>query len=287
MKKILLLLVAFTLCISMCSCDSILKKAKSAVTGEEESEMPEDYIATLENDEYKYELYDSYVKVIAYIAPEGSDTAVTVPSEIDGKPVTTIGSLCFYDTENPVTAVTIPSSVTEIEENAFYYVEGLTEITIPDSVQKIGSRAFAWCNNLESVNFGNGLTEISDFCFNHCVSLKTVSIPSKVNRIGSRAFSYCDGLNEIVIPETVAELGDRVFDTCSNLEYVLFDNESITLGNAVFENCEKNVVISAENSTVKAYCEENGLRWSTSKDVEAIVPGELSDADNSENVSSN
>ena len=281
MKKILVLLIAVMLCISLCSCDSILKKAKSAVTGEEESEMPDDYIATLENDEFKYELYDSYVKLIAYIAPEGSETAVSIPSEIDGKQVTTIGSLCFYDTENAVTAVNIPSSVTTIEENAFYYVDGLTEITIPDSVTKIGSRAFAWCNNLENVNLGNGLTEISDFCFNHCTSLKSFTVPAQITKIGARAFSYCDGLTEIVIPDTVTEMGDRVFDTCPNLEYVYFEGESTVFGNDVFENCEKTVVISPENSSAKSYCEENGLRWSTSKDIEAIFPGETSDSEDS------
>ncbi len=272
MKKILVLLVAVTLCISLCSCDTILKKAKSAVTGEQESEMPDDYIATLENEQFTYELYDSYVKLTKYIAPEGSDTIVYIPSEIDGRPVTCIGSLCFYETENAVTQVIISSSVTTIDENAFYYVDGITEITIPDSVTKIGSRAFAWCNNLETVTIGSGIEEIPEYCFNHCSSLKTVSIPAQITKINTRAFSYCNAMTEVVIPQTVTELGERVFDSCSNLEYVYFEGESTVLGNDVFEKCEKNVVISTESSSAKKYCEDNGLRWSTSKDIEAIVP---------------
>ena len=284
MKRIILLLVSALLCLSLCSCDSILKKAKSAVTGEEISEMPKDYIATLENQEFSYELYDSYVKLIKYIAPEGESTVVNIPSEIDGRPVTTIGSLCFFDTENDVTEVNISFSVTTIEENAFYYSEGITEITIPDNVRKIGSRAFAWCNNLEAVYMGKGLTEIPEFCFNHCSALKNVNIPPQIAKIGTRAFSYCDGLADFVVPSTVTSVGERAFDSCINLEYLFFEGESTIIGANVIDSCEKAIIIAKDSSTAKQYCEENGLRWSVSKDIEAVVPGvEESESDTSEN----
>lgn len=283
MKKILLLLLALMMCISLCSCDSLLKKAKSMVTGEAESEMPRDYIATLENETFAYELYDEYVKLIEYIAPESENTVVDIPTEIDGRPVTVIGSLCFYETANKVTQVNISSSVTTIDENAFYYVEGITAITIPDNVKKIGSRAFAWCNNLETVTLGAGITMIPEFCFNHCSALKTINVPESVTKISTRAFSYCDSLTEFVVPQNVKEIGDRVFDSCTNLEYLYFEGSDTVIGSNLFENSEKTVVISADGSTAKAYCEQNGLRWSTSKDVEAIVPGESSEVENTSN----
>ena len=147
MKKVLLLLLAAALCLSLCSCDSLLKKAKSYVTGVEESEMPDDYITSLENEDFKFDLYKSYVKLTAYI---GEATEVTLPTELEGKPVTVIGSLCFFETVG-VTSVSISSSITTIEESAFYYCDKLTSIVIPDNVTKIGSRAFAWCDSLETV----------------------------------------------------------------------------------------------------------------------------------------
>lgn len=268
MKKILLLLLAAILCLSLCSCDTILKKAKTAVTGEEESEMPEDYIATLENDQFSYEVYEEYIKLTKYTAIE---TSVEIPSEIDGKPVTTIGSLCFHDTEALVTSVNIPSSVTTIEESAFYYADHLLTIRIPDSVTKIGSRAFAWCNSLESVSFGAGVTEIPDYCFNHCASLTTLIIPSKITKIGIRAFSYCDNLIEMVVPSNVLEVGERAFAGCPMLEFVTINNDSVQLGKNIFEECERLSVIASENSNAMNYCAEYQLRWSTSKDIEAII----------------
>lgn len=287
MKRILLLTLVVMLCITLCSCDTILKKAKSMVTGEEEPEMPEDYIATLENDEYSYELYDDYVKIIKYLVKDG-DSAVTIPSEIDGKPVTVIGSLCFHDVETDVVTVNIPSSVITIEESAFYYADKLTSITIPDTVTSLGSRAFAWCNSLETVSFGKGISEIPEYCFNHCASLVTVAIPETITKIGVRAFSYCEKLFEITAPKTVTEIGERAFTGCPSLEYVTFENSALVLGNKLFENSEKIIVISPEGSSGKQYCERNGLRWSTSKDIEAVQLGNVdtSDASNESSTDS-
>lgn len=44
--------------------------------------------------------------------------------------------------------LTIPDSVTSIENWAFGYCESLTSVTIPDSVTSIGHDAFYNCNNL-------------------------------------------------------------------------------------------------------------------------------------------
>lgn len=268
MKKILLLILAAMLCICLCSCDSLLQRAKSAITGEEISQMPDDYIATIENEQYTYELYESYVKIIEYRAEE---TEITIPDEIDGRPVTVIGSLCFFET--PVVSVTIPSSVKTIEASAFYYADALKSITIPDTVERIQMRAFGWCNSLESIVLGSGIAEIPDYCFNHCSALTSVEIPSNVNTIGLRAFSYCEKLSEQVIPATVETVGERAFVSCTALDFITFENPSVTLGASMFDETENVVIIAAENSNAYNYCVENNLRWSTSKSVEAVILG--------------
>ena len=268
MKRLYLVLLTVALCVSLCSCDSILQKAKSAITGEAISEMPADYITTLENEQYTYELYDGYVKIIEYLAEE---TVVTIPSEIDGRPVSVIGSLCFFQTG--IVSVTIPSSVKTIEASAFYYADALKEITIPDTVEKIEMRAFGWCNALESVTVGKGITEIPDYCFNHCASLTTVEIPDNIKTIGVRAFSYCEKLSEQTVPSTVESIKERAFAGCAALEFVTIENESVSLGTKIFDGSDNAVIIAPEGSTAYDYCVENNLRWSTSKAVEAIVLG--------------
>lgn len=280
MKKIILVILAIVLCLSLCSCDSLLQKAKSAVTGTEVSERPKDYVTTLENEEYVYELYESYIKLAEYL---GEEKDVIVPSEIDGKPVKVIGSFCYYETD--LISVKIPSSVETIEEGAFYYVEGLTSVVIPDNVTILEPRAFGWCVALESVKIGNGITEIPDYCFNYCSALKTVTIPSNITKIGVRAFSYCDQLSDITVPDTVESVGDRAFVGCPVLEYVTFKNDSVELGANMFLETPNVVIIANENSNAYNYCVDNNLRWSTSKSVEAIQLGNPNEESESSDIS--
>lgn len=51
--------------------------------------------------------------------------------------------------------VTIPNSVTKINDDAFFLCESLKEIKIPDSVTEIGEGAFARCEFLDKVIFEN------------------------------------------------------------------------------------------------------------------------------------
>lgn len=282
MKRFLLLLLVAVICVTLCSCDTLLKKAKTAVTGVEESKMPEDYLTSAENDDFSYDVYKDYIKVTKYIAEEG-DGEVSVPASIEGKPVKVIGPLCFHDTEIDVITVKIPSSVETIEESAFYYADKLEFIRIPDSVTSIGSRAFAWCNSLKTISFGSGVTEIPSYCFNHCESLETVIIPSKITKIGIRAFSYCTAIKEFIVPSNVSELQERAFDGCNALEYIYINNPEIVIGDYVLNGCENAVVIAADETNAKIYCAEKGIRWSTSKDVPAIIitPDESSAAETS------
>lgn len=277
------------LCVSLCSCENLLNKAKAAVTGTEVSEPPKDYIATLDNGEYTYELYDEYVKIIKYIVEEEEgkevSTDIVIPSEIDNKPVKVIGSLCFYDINIDITTVVIPSSVTTIEEAAFYYADKLVSIEIPDTVTSIEPRAFSWCNSLTSVKIGNGIDTIPNYCFNHCASLTEFIIPENITKIGVRAFSYCENLKEIVIAQQITEVGERAFNGCTSLEFFTVENSSLVFGNELFENCDKLVIIAPQDSTATEYCEKYKLRWSTSKDVEAIVLGNDTSATESVEIS--
>ncbi len=267
MKRIISVLLIVLFCFSLCSCEAILNKAKSAVTGAEISTPPADYLTTLSNSQFEYELYKDYVKVIKYL---GEETVVEIPSEIDNTPVKVIGELCFYDIEADVTNVVIPASVDTIESKAFYLATTLVEITIPDTVTKIGENAFAWCSVLETVKIGKGITEIPDYCFNSCPKLTTVEISETVKRIGLRAFSYCNSLAEMTISENIEEIENLAFVNCPALEYVVIENQQIVLGKSVFNGSDKVIIVSAENSNAYVYCTENYHLWTSDKTVEAV-----------------
>lgn len=89
---------------------------------------------------------------------------ITVPSEIEGYPVTTIGKSAFYFKKN-LLSVFMPNSITKIESKAFEYCENLTNIIIPNGLISIGNSAFQGCRSLKTIILPNSITTIEDNAF--------------------------------------------------------------------------------------------------------------------------
>ena len=100
----------------------------------------------------------------------GRDANISIPAEIDGRPVTAIGS------------------------GAFKGRKSIKTVIIPDSVKYIGDEAFENCTNLISVNITEGVTTIGEGAFFGCESLTSADIPNSVTDIGQSAFSDCPDL---------------------------------------------------------------------------------------------
>ena len=137
--------------------------------------------------DYLYkELADGNVEITGYT---GKASALSIPSTLGGKKVTTIGVRAFQNCTS-IKNVTIPDSVTSIAIYAFQSCSGLTSITIPNGVKIIKASTFQNCTGLTSVTIPKSVTEIEPQAFLNCDSLKTVTIPSSVVKISDHAFGY-------------------------------------------------------------------------------------------------
>jgi hypothetical protein len=135
----------------------------------------------------------------------GVPSNMEIPSFIDGRSVTAIGTEAFNGLG--LESVTIPSSVTSIGEAAFAH-NALTTMTIPNSVTQLGEYAFEY-NKLTSVTLPSSLTSIGSlaFAFN---SLASLTIPSSVTSISDRAFNV-NKLTSLTIPNSVTSIGKMAF----------------------------------------------------------------------------
>ena len=227
------------------------------------------------NAQLTYSTNNGAIIITGYTGPGG---AVTIPSEINNLPVTSIGDSAFHGTGltsvtipnsvtgigvgafagTPLTSVTIPNGVTGIGNDAFFVCSSLTNVTIPDSVTSIGEMAFAGCISLTgiTVNAGNpAYASVAGVLFNGSqTSLlqyppntvgPTYVIPGGVTNIGEWAFYYSSALTSVVIPDSVTGIGDEAFGDCSSLTAITVDPLNSTyssLGGVLFDKSQRTLI---------------------------------------------
>jgi hypothetical protein len=97
-------------------------------------------------------------KSVSLYGYKGKATVVNIPAKMQNLPVTEI----VFETETPVTSVTIPNGVTTIFKMAFMDCKSLTSVTIPASVTSIGEGVFLRCESLTSITF-SGTIALASF----------------------------------------------------------------------------------------------------------------------------
>lgn len=92
---------------------------------------------------------------------------IRVPSEINGKPVTSVYEIYVYnysniDTDDLNMKLIIPGSVKNIEGYALWGLDGVTEIVFEDGVESIGDYAVYNCKYLKRITIPESVTYIDD-----------------------------------------------------------------------------------------------------------------------------
>ena len=217
---------------------------------------------------YSYYLDNSGNATITGYVGNGGD--ITIPSSLDGHPVTGIGSYVFYGFGSKLrsvtipygvlligsyafadcwlTNVTIPSSVTSIEDGAFSYCYDLTNITLPQSVTYIASHVFKGCSKLSSISVDSEnlyYTSVDGVLYNTAMSVlvsypakrtgESYTIPNGVMEIIAGAFSE-SGLKSITIPTSVQRIGGSAFNRCDSLADVYYAGTQTAWDEITIEN---------------------------------------------------
>ena len=164
-----------------------------------------------------------------------------------------------------LTHLTIPASVTSLDDRAFSYCERLKIVVLPDTMECIGESAFDGCEALEDITLSDNLKDIADEAFAKCRSLLEIDIPGSVTNVGSGAFMYCSSLERVSVPAGV--IGGYSFGYCSNLVTVALGEGVTTVDMGAFQDCVslERIVIPDSVKWISQSAFENciGLKYAT------------------------
>ena len=143
-----------------------------------------------------------------------------VPSAVNGKTVTGIGSNCFSDCKE-LTRVILPDTVTKLRWYCFSGCDNLECIVNTQNIKEIDYGVFYSCPSLVSLDFPNVEIWESDGA-TYCSSLMTVTVSNHIRKIPK--FNGCMALGTVVFQGTVSEWNrlEKVDSWCATIsaEYV-------------------------------------------------------------------
>ena len=165
-----------------------------------------------------------------------------------------------YSCSPTLTQVELPSSVQEIQDNAFADCTALESATfekgsqlrsigdsaflgcplsameVPDGTETIGDYAF-WGCQFTNVYLPDSITSLDHGAFLDCNRLEAISLPSALDRIAPELFSGCNQLESVTMGESITSVGERAFYECTDLFNLLMSSSVKSVGDEAFYNC--------------------------------------------------
>ena len=149
-----------------------------------------------------------------------------------------------------ISSISIPNTITTIEEYAFDACKSLTSVSLPKTITSIPYRAFSYCSSLTDICLPNTLTSIKASAFYSC-NLKTIEIPTSVTEIGSNAFYECTSLTNIVLPNSVEILETSIFHGCRSLKSITLPSHLTEIRGNTFYKCNSLEAIELPETLLK------------------------------------
>lgn len=166
--------------------------------------------------------------------------------------MTGIGASAFSGCEVLVSDASyspITENMVTIGASAFMGCKGeqFTTVTIPASVTKLEQNTFANCLSLATVTFKNteSVTEIAAMCFANDGALTECELPAKLEVLGDSAFG-ATALTHVRIPVTLRE-AKQPFSKCQQIGQIEWEEGLTKVIDNLFQNMESNLKVDFQN----------------------------------------
>lgn len=200
-------------------------------------------------------LYNKKMTRILYYPPKKTDPDFTMPET-----VTDVEDGAFWGCES-LQSLTFSDSLQIIGDNAFSGCRGLTSVSLPDSVLNIGKSAFNLCTSIKSAKLSENLKTVGDSAFYSCTALSEVNIPASMTNIPPSMFEVCSSLTEIVIPDGIVFIGSEAFGGCRNLTSVVIPESVTKIESGAFSGCESLIITGKAGSAAESFAAEEGIEF--------------------------
>ena len=204
---------------------------------------------------------DGHGKITGYkCAKEELPAHLVIPAKIGDEEIKEIGAWVF-DGCTGLRNVTLPASLTQIDEKAFRGCTGLTSISLPANLTEIGEFAFYDCTGLTSLDLSacTSITKIGGDAFFGCRGLTSITLPANLTKIERGAFSGCTGLTSVDLPASLTTIGEFAFAGCTGLTSVHLPANLTTIGEAAFAGCTGLTSLTIDSANAKYKTEGNIL----------------------------
>ena len=158
----------------------------------------------------------------------------------------------YYNLESLV----LPSQLKTVPYMAVAECVKLKSISIPATVTEIEDRAFENCRMLSSVTFAkNGaLTRIGNWAFYNNHELTNLVIPEGVTEVGHAAFYGCTYLKEMTLPSTMQTIADNAFSQCQKVSKITVNATTPPVVEPkTFEDIDRNSPLYVPAGTASQY----------------------------------
>lgn len=166
--------------------------------------------------------------------------------------MTGIGASAFSGCEVLVSDASyspITENMVTIGASAFMGCKGeqFTTVTIPASVTKLEQNTFANCLSLATVTFTNteSVTEIAAMCFANDGALTECELPAKLEVLGDSAFG-ATALTHVRIPVTLRE-AKQPFSKCQQIGQIEWEEGLTKVIDNLFQNMESSLKVDFQN----------------------------------------
>lgn len=166
--------------------------------------------------------------------------------------MTGIGASAFSGCEVLVSDASyspITENMVTIGASAFMGCKGeqFTTVTIPASVTKLEQNTFANCLSLATVTFTNteSVTEIAAKCFANDGALTECELPTKLEVLGDSAFG-ATALTHVRIPVTLRE-AKQPFSKCQQIGQIEWEEGLTKVIDNLFQNMESSLKVDFQN----------------------------------------